>query len=674
MSVWKKSLGDSGRSPLVSALLLGVAIAACAGVLVSHLRERNLVRAGTVLERLALVLAQQADRSLQSVDLVQTGFIERLKGIETPEQYRREVTGIAVHKELRSRVQGLPQIHTLTVLDADGELLNFSLDWPPRPVNVSDREFFRALKSDPQRMTYISEPIQSRAILAWTVVVARKVVAPDGTFLGVVVAALNLPDFERLYEAVALGPSGSVTLFRQDGVQLARFPHAEQDIGRQFPIGARFQALQVAGLQGESKRSSDGLDGQERLVAIRLTSDHSLAIRVDLTVERALIEWRKLAMYLFAVTALLELVIIGFGLSMTRQLRGQTLLASASAARDQAEAELTLAHARENALEQARLQHARLRAALDHMSQGLAIFDVNNRLVVANARHAALLGVAESDEAPGVGLSQLFDRAVAKGVVPRATADGRLAEIMEDIANGLPTSRIRDLQGGRSLAIGFSPISEGGWMVTVEDVTERLLAEAEISHMAHHDALTGLANRMLFQQRLDQALAQSQCDQCFAVLCIDLDRFKPVNDSFGHAVGDALLVAVAERMLKIIRDGDTAARLGGDEFALILAGLDGPADAEKLAGWLIEALSLPYRIEGHVIRIGASIGIAMLPGSGGEAETVLKNADQAMYRAKSAGRGLYRVFDPGLGVSLVPDQHVFGELLSSLLATESIKA
>jgi diguanylate cyclase (GGDEF)-like protein len=209
------------------------------------------------------------------------------------------------------------------------------------------------------------------------------------------------------------------------------------------------------------------------------------------------------------------------------------------------------------------------------------------------------------------------------------------------------------LPGGRSLAIIFAPIAGGGWIVTVEDVTERVSEEARIAHMARHDALTGLPNRILFRERLESALALSRRNQPFALLCLDLDRFKAVNDSLGHAVGDALLQAVAERMLATIRDIDTPARLGGDEFAIIQTKLERPEQAANLAERLIGALSAPYDIEGRAIVIGVSIGIALVPADDADAETVMTNGDLALYRAKFAGRGQYCFFEPVMDQDLV---------------------
>ncbi|MGH6848651.1 MAG: diguanylate cyclase domain-containing protein [Methylocella sp.] len=189
------------------------------------------------------------------------------------------------------------------------------------------------------------------------------------------------------------------------------------------------------------------------------------------------------------------------------------------------------------------------------------------------------------------------------------------------------------------------------WIGTYRDVTEAFEAEARIAHMAHHDALTGLPNRALFHERLDEALLRVRRDEeKLAILYLDLDRFKNVNDTLGHAAGDKLLAAVAKRLRKCVRDCDMAARFGGDEFAVLQMGLAGPHEADILAERIVAHLSEPYDIDGQPALIGASAGIALAPADGETAEQLLGNADMALYRAKEDGRGAFRFFEPGMGV------------------------
>jgi diguanylate cyclase (GGDEF)-like protein len=190
------------------------------------------------------------------------------------------------------------------------------------------------------------------------------------------------------------------------------------------------------------------------------------------------------------------------------------------------------------------------------------------------------------------------------------------------------------------------PTAGGGWFATHEDITERRRSEMQIAHMARHDALTDLPNRMLLRERLAEALIHVERGQRLAVLCLDLDHFKNVNDSLGHPVGDELLRTVANRLRGCVRETDTISRAGGDEFAIIQTDVTDATDAERLALRLAEVIAAPYDLQGHMVVATASIGIAMAPIDGIEADELLKNADMALYGAKADRRGVYRFFEP----------------------------
>lgn len=184
--------------------------------------------------------------------------------------------------------------------------------------------------------------------------------------------------------------------------------------------------------------------------------------------------------------------------------------------------------------------------------------------------------------------------------------------------------------------------------------------------MAHHDVLTDLANRALLRERLERALASRRKDACVAVMCLDLDRFKEVNDTLGHAFGDGLLKSVAQRLRSYVRDTDTIARLGGDEFAIVQMAAEQPKDATVLAGRLLDALSAPYDIDGHQILVGTSIGISVSPTDGTDADWLLRNADLALYRAKGEGRGTYRFFEPGMDARMKARRELEADLRNAV--------
>jgi diguanylate cyclase (GGDEF)-like protein len=207
---------------------------------------------------------------------------------------------------------------------------------------------------------------------------------------------------------------------------------------------------------------------------------------------------------------------------------------------------------------------------------------------------------------------------------------------------------------GRSIAISQRPIADGGWIATYEDVSEQRRAEEHVRFAAHHDALTSLPNRVLFRIRLDEMITSlTHPGTGLALLYVDLDRFKQVNDTLGHPMGDALLEATGRRLLNCLRDTDIIARLGGDEFAIAHVSSDLPAAAEHLARRLINTLSAPYKLAGHTIIGGASIGIALTYTAEMDPDTLLKNADMALYQSKAKGRGIFSLFEPEMATQLI---------------------
>ncbi|TXN19556.1 EAL domain-containing protein, partial [Methylobacterium sp. WL93] len=197
------------------------------------------------------------------------------------------------------------------------------------------------------------------------------------------------------------------------------------------------------------------------------------------------------------------------------------------------------------------------------------------------------------------------------------------------------------------LGIGLYPVADHGWAITFEDVTARRAAEVQADEMARHDPLTGLPNRLLLRERLKESIGRLQrTGEACAVLLIDLDRFKPVNDTLGHPMGDALLKKVADRLRSTVRPTDTVARIGGDEFVILQTGIQEAANTQALARRLVDLIGRTYMVDGHLLTIGASVGVALAPGDGSDADTLLKNADLALYRAKLDGRATYRFFEP----------------------------
>jgi diguanylate cyclase (GGDEF)-like protein len=312
------------------------------------------------------------------------------------------------------------------------------------------------------------------------------------------------------------------------------------------------------------------------------------------------------------------------------------------------------------------LSHQRLDAVLDNIPQGISLFDVHGRLLVSNRRYAEIYKLPPELTRIGTPLTDILLSLGPSGTAPEISDPTYLEWASQIGVIGQPGDTVVSLTNGRVIAIHYRPMPGRGTLMTHEDITERQLAAARIAFMAQHDALTGLANRVLFQERLDQAMVLAGRGAGCAILCLDIDHFKLINDALGHPAGDRVLQAAAERLQSCIRNGDTVARLGGDEFAIIQLAIHGPGDAERLATRILAAFKDRIAIDGHQIAIGVSIGVAVAPGDGAAYETLLKNADVALYLAKSEGRGAVRFFEPEMDARINRRRTLESELAAAM--------
>jgi diguanylate cyclase (GGDEF)-like protein len=285
-----------------------------------------------------------------------------------------------------------------------------------------------------------------------------------------------------------------------------------------------------------------------------------------------------------------------------------------------------------------------LNIAIANMWQGLAFYDADGQLVLYNGQFCAMLGLRPADVRRARMYRDIIDLSVQAG-----NHDGRSAEEVwrQDaafIARRQSALAYIDLPNNRTIAESHEPTADGGWVRTYADVTGRRQVEARIVHMARHDSLTDLPNRVFFHEKLEHALESASDRAPIALMFLDLDGFKAVNDTWGHAAGDRLLELVAQRLRCAVRDIDTVARLGGDEFAIIQIGVEDASQARELAKRLIAAIGDPFDIDGASIGVSASLGITFAPTNGIGIDELLRNADVALYRAKSSGRGTYCFF------------------------------
>ncbi|HEY0855098.1 MAG TPA: EAL domain-containing protein [Devosia sp.] len=292
-------------------------------------------------------------------------------------------------------------------------------------------------------------------------------------------------------------------------------------------------------------------------------------------------------------------------------------------------------------------QNLRLNAVVNNISQGLCMYDAKGRLVVSNAPYARIYDLPEDLLKPGTTLEAILDHLFQRGMEAGGDRDAYIRWRRDVISRGEYGKNIHELNG-RTIMMQHHPMKDGGWVSTHEDITEQRQQEARIRHLARHDALTELPNRIQFLEEMASSETGLARGEKLAVLCIDLDHFKEVNDTLGHAIGDKVLKQVSARLWGSTRENDVLARLGGDEFSLLLRGIDKPADAAAIAERITRTMSTPFSIDGHQIVIGASVGIAMAPDDGETTDQLMKNADLALYRAKAEGRSTFHFFERGM--------------------------
>ncbi|HVX80209.1 MAG TPA: PAS-domain containing protein, partial [Devosiaceae bacterium] len=298
------------------------------------------------------------------------------------------------------------------------------------------------------------------------------------------------------------------------------------------------------------------------------------------------------------------------------------------------------------------VQNIRFDAAINNMLHGLSMFDAQNRLIVCNRQYAQLYGLPAELTKPGTSFWQMLEHGEKTGMVSIADGATRRKVLGAVIEAGQPVKQNVTMVNGRVIAILHQPMVGGGWISTHEDVTEQHKSEEMIRHLARHDALTNLPNRVLFREEMAMLDNRIRRGERMAVLCVDLDRFKAVNDSLGHAAGDRALKVAAQRLREAARDKDIVARLGGDEFAVLAGPFENPRHAGLIAQRIVKAMEQPINLDGHVVVVGASVGIAVAPVDGEDAETLLRNADLALYRAKNDGRSGYHFFERGMDEAL----------------------
>jgi diguanylate cyclase (GGDEF)-like protein len=613
----------------VAAGILGTAVLAL-GLTVWWLRADAIEGASSDAANLAIVLAEQTNRSVQSIDLILDEVQEHLKqrGVTTPDAFRRVLQGKDTYDLLIERLSHLSNATLIALIDDNGRLVSSTNKWPLPPTDLTDHENFRHFKNNDDNGIYIAKPVVDRFKGDKIVLFSKRFNSPNDVFVGMISVGVKLSYFEQVYNSIDSLPDQTFALLRKDGTVILRHPDIKDRAGETMPANSPWHQLVENG--GGTYRSPGYFDAIARHVAVRPLPDYPLVIDVAVSETAALASWRNHAMFI-GLGTLLALICSVFLLKILSAKIGLLIESEETSAKTAGE-----------------LQRANVTidAALNNMSQGLVMFDSAGRLVICNQRYLEMYGLSPEIVKPGYTFRELLAYRIAKGNNFSSTdPEQYIADLQAAIAQDTVVEKLMTLGDGRTISIVHTPTADDGWVATHEDITEEKRAEERIVHVAHHDALTGLPNRLLFTEQLEQALRRVRRGEQLAVLYIDLDRLKRVNDTLGHPIGDQLLKGVADRLRGCVRDIDTVARLSGDEFAVIQSTIDGPADAAALAVRIRDAIRAPIGLHGHQIVVDSSIGISIAPNDGSEFDELLKTADIALYEAKNTGRGTYCFYE-----------------------------
>jgi diguanylate cyclase (GGDEF)-like protein/PAS domain S-box-containing protein len=609
----------SGR-PKATIGALGVFFAVAIALLfLADLRARyraEIDHASQSAQNYANVLAQQTaltfeavDRSLRQVQLIRADLETALAmpGADAAALHHRA-------NEALSQIQKSSLVLVaIQWADRNGNIEATSDDGAPRRTNIADLNHFTAHRDDPTDRFYVSLPFRSIVSDRSLIAVSRRFADPDGSFAGAVVALIDQSYFVRAYRSIDVGPRGVVAMADYPGHVFARQPPLEPGETPQirWPVADHLLTANEGSYETVSP-----VNQTPRIVGYKAVSVPPLVVVVSYHRDDQLTSWYQ-HLYTFGPGALLVISVILLGTGLLMWQTGN------------------LAY-----------KNRILEVTLENMAHGLCMFDGQQRLIVCNERYAKMYGLKPDEMRPGTSLRSILEARVAVGSSPAAAheyIETRIAEVTRNEAY----SAENELRDGRVVAVTHQPIEGGGWVAIHQDITVSRRDEEKVSFMAHHDLLTGLANRTTFMEKLEEAGARlRRHHETFTVFMLDLDRFKNVNDAFGHPAGDVLLQETAARLKKGLRETDLVARLGGDEFAIIQAGeVDQRGATAELAKRIIALISAPYNLSGNMVTIGTSIGIAMAGEPDIDSDTLMKQADLALYRSKSEGRNSYCFFD-----------------------------
>ena len=626
------------------AALLVVALFTLAFLTLAKSRDASLHEAERTTSNLAQIVEQRTALMLQSTDTTLRSLGEawlQMPALRAP-------SSAGMHTLLAQKIGQLPNARKLFVLDAHGMVVYDSDIYPAAPRNYSDSDFYNWHRSHSGGL-YVGKPIVARDSGARFVNASRRLDDADGRFSGAVVAALDPKAFQSTYQDIEVGSDGVIALMHENGELIASMPEAPAWLG--VPTGGNLNLKDLLSNHGpRTSRSVSAVDGVARIYSARQVADVPLMVQVGLGEEEILAGWREEKKVMVVILIVFTLATMVLAWLLMQDLRRRNDLTHSATPIVSGEGEIVGAVAVNDDITERRAladalheSEARYRALFEHSIDAVFLMRPDGGILAANAQACRMLGYTEGELTAlrWEGLTEPNDpRAAALQHEQRrvGAAHGELTLRCKD-GGCVPVEVVSATFRGRSGALCAS--------VIIRDVTDRKRAEEHIEYLAYHDELTGIPNRAHFQRAFEHAIATSQRQGLkTALMLVDLDRFKNINDIIGHEAGDQLLKQVAARLRTCLRDGDVLARLGGDEFVILMQDASGLAAVSAVANKILEATSRPLVIDEQEFQITASIGISMSPRDGTELKTLLRNSDVAMYRAKESGKNGFQYFSP----------------------------
>jgi diguanylate cyclase (GGDEF)-like protein len=758
------------RRPGSLLTVLGVFLAASIVLLflvdLQYRYRSALVDAKKTALNLAEILSEHAAMTFESIDSV----LREAEAIRRDTSSGSSSTVDTANAALRQLQKSSSVLVAVAWTNAAGDLMAHSYDHPPPRNNIADMPHFIAQRDGGGDGLAIAPPFRSVASDKWITAATRRLSNADGSFAGVVSAALDQSYFTKLYRTIDLGKGGSVLLVHSAGRILAREPMIEGTVGKSFSDAPLLTEYLPKSTSGAFERISV-IDKVARIVGYKAVPGLPIVAVVSLARADVLEPWYQ---HLWTFGPMVSLTVIAILFGTARLVRQANNLAAQTKALVQSNARFdaavsnmsqglclfdvdkklvisnktfrdifdlpdelavpgtplkrilqhyagrgetsdlsvdehvrtmptetrqvfTLANGRvisirrtpmldggwvathDDVTEQKRSERllaekatdlermiVRFDAAINNMSQGLCLFDAEQNVVVSNRRYSEIYHLSREQTRPGTPLPQILESRRQQG-----THFGPAPDVYVN-ATVKEASEVRELADGRVVTISRHVMPDGGWLTTHEDITDRARNEKRIAFLAQHDLLTGLANRVLFAEKLDEVAKRCQRQGVsFTVLMLDLDKFKNVNDTLGHPAGDQLLVEVARRLQSSLRDTDVLARLGGDEFAIIQENEKIQSEgAIALALRIIALVAEPFDLNGRQASVGASIGIVFAPEHGVGCEELLKKADIALYAAKAGGRNDFRIFQSALTEAADSQRSMEAELRRAISRNE----